>query len=91
MAYDPNAHRLLEALSRKYSEWLSYARSAQESGRMVLDADGIESTLSDCYEDARVTAHAVYVYLMENPPPDGRPRRETASRALTQPVELLYD
>lgn len=79
MPYDPDAHRLLEALSRKYSDWLPYARSAQDSGRLVLDADGSESTLADCYQDAWVTAHAVYVYLVENPPPDDRARREAAS------------
>ena len=72
MAYDPSAHQRLENLSVKYRDWyLTQARTAHEAGRAVLNADGIESSLSECYDDAMVTAHALYTYLSENPPPGG--------------------
>ena len=68
MAYNPGAHQRLEALSEKYRDWyLSQARQTRDVGRPVLNADGMESTLAECYEDAMVTAHALYAYLVENP------------------------
>ena len=70
MTYDPDAHRRLDDLSEKYGSWyLSQARAVRDDGRPVLDADGVESTLAECYNDAMVTAHALYVYLSENPRP----------------------
>ena len=67
MAYDPDAHQRLEALSEKYRDWyMSQARRTRDPGRPVINADGMESTLAECYEDAMVTAHALYAYLVEN-------------------------
>jgi hypothetical protein len=68
MAYDPGAHERLEALSTKYGDWyMSQVSSAHGDGQPVLNADGSESTLFRCYEDALITAHALSVYLAENP------------------------
>lgn len=68
MAYNPGAHERLEALSTKYGDWyMSQVNSAHGVGQPVLNADGIESTLFRCYEDALVTAHALSAYLAENP------------------------
>jgi len=70
MTYDPDAHRRLDDLSEKYGSWyLSQARAFRDEGQPVLDADGVESTLAECYNDAMTTAHALYVYLSENPRP----------------------
>jgi hypothetical protein len=79
MAYDPGAHERLEALSTKYGDWyMSQVNSAHDDGQPVLNADGIESNLIRCYEDALVTAHALSVYLAENPCRDlGSPLSET--------------
>ena len=55
-------------------------RLTRDPGRPVLNADGMESTLTECYEDAMVTAHALYVYLVENPALHGRPAREVVVR-----------
>ena len=87
MAYNPGAHQRLEALSEKYRDWyLSQARQARDAGRPVLNADGMESTLAECYEDAMVTAHALYVYLVENPAPHGRPP-EVVQQPVPPPVQ----
>ena len=67
MAYNQNAHRRLDDLAKKYDNWLPQVRSAHEAGQSILNADGIESSMSDCYEDAMVTAQALYAYLAENP------------------------
>ena len=93
MVYDPDAHRRLDELSKKYSSWfLSQVRSAHEAGQPVLNADGIESSLSDCYEDAVVTAQALYAYLAEDPVPDqGSPRRETIPRQIPRAFDVLDD
>jgi hypothetical protein len=78
MAYDPDAHQRLEDLSTKYRDWyLSHARDAHEAGRPVLNADHQLSSLSECYEDAMVTAQALVTYLTENPPPDGMHQHQT--------------
>ena len=88
MAYNPDAHQRLEALSEKYADWyMSRARLTRDPGRPVLNADGIESTLAECYEDAMVTAHALYVYLVENPAPHGRPPREVVQNHVPPPVQ----
>ena len=82
MAYDPDAHKRLEDLSTKYRDWyLSHARYAHEAGRPVLDADDKVSSLSQCYEDAMVTAQALVTYLTENPPPEGMPQHQTVGDA----------
>jgi hypothetical protein len=68
MAYDPGAHERLVALSMKYGDWYrSQVNRAHDDGQPVLNADGIESNLFRCYEDALVTAHALSAYLAENP------------------------
>lgn len=89
MAYDPEAHLRLDELSKKYSSWfLSQVRSAHEAGQPILNADGLESSLTDCYEDAVVTAQALYAYLAENPIPDhGSPRREAVPRPSLRAVD----
>jgi len=88
MAYDPDAHKRLEDLSAKYRDWYLYqARSAHEAGRTVLNADYSVSSLSECYEDAMVTAHALYVYLVENPAPHGRPPSEVVQQPVPPPVQ----
>jgi hypothetical protein len=88
MAYNPDAHQRLEALSEKYHDWyMSRARLTRDPGRPVLNADGIESTLAECYEDAMVTAHALYVYLVENPAPHGRPPSEVVQQPVPPPVQ----
>jgi hypothetical protein len=91
MAYDPDAHQRLDDLSKKYGNWyLSQARSVLDGEPPVLDADGHESTLADCYNDAMVTAHALYAYLSENPRPGhGSPERESASRPLPPRADAL--
>ena len=91
MTYDPVAHRRLDDLSTKYGSWyLTQARLAHDDALPVYNADGIESTLSDCYNDAMVTAHALYVYLSENPRPDSGPSQsESASRSHARPVDAL--
>jgi len=66
MAYDQDAHRRLDDLAKKYANRLSLVRSAREAGRPILNADGNELSLSDCYEDAMVTAQALYAYLVEH-------------------------
>ena len=77
MAYDPDAHKRLEDLSAKYRDWYLYqARSAHDVGRQVLNADYKVSSLSECYEDAMVTAQALVAYLTENPPPVGMPQQQ---------------
>jgi hypothetical protein len=90
MAYHLDAHQRLEALSEKYRDWyMSRARLASDRGRPVLNADGMESTLAECYEDAMVTAHALYVYLVENPAPHGRPPREVVHEHVPPAVHLV--
>lgn len=93
MAYDPDAHQRLDELSKKYCSWfLSQVRSDHEVGQPVLNADGIESSLSACYEDAVVTVQALYAYLVENPIPDhGSPRREAIPRPFLHAVDVLDD
>jgi hypothetical protein len=66
MTFDPAAYRHLDGLAKKYRDWLTQFTSDGESGPRVLDADGIGSSLAECYADALVTAQAVYVYLLEN-------------------------
>lgn len=89
MTYDPDAHRRLDDLSEKYGSWyLSQARAFRDEGQPVLDADGVESTLAECYDDAMVTAHALYVYLSENPrSTPGSPQRESATPSPARPVD----
>ena len=91
MAYDPGAHERLEALSTKYGDWyMSQVNTAHDDGRPVLNADGIESNLFRCYEDALVTAHALSVYLTENPCQDlESPRRESVLPPPPPPVHAL--
>ena len=88
MAYDLDAHRRLDELATKYGTWyLSLLHSARDDGLPVYDADGAESTVSDCYNDAIVTAHALWVYLSDHP----RPAQEAPpaeSVALPSPVDL---
>jgi hypothetical protein len=92
MAYNPDAHQRLEALSEKYRDWyMSQARQTRKAGRSVLNADGMESTLAECYEDAMVTARALYVYLVENPAPHGSRPREAVERHVPLPVDVLDD
>ena len=94
MAYNPETHRRLDELSEKYGSWyLSQLHAAHEGRQPILNADGIESTLSDCYEDALVTAHALYVYLSDNPNSEdqGSPRGVSVSRPLQPPVDVLDD
>jgi hypothetical protein len=44
--------------------------------------------LAECYNDAMVTAHALYVYLSENPrPTPGSPQRESATPSPARPVD----
>ena len=91
MAYDPGAHERLEALSTKYGDWyMSQANGAHDDGKPVLTADGIESTLFHCYEDALVTAHALSVYLAENPCHDlESPRSQSVLPPPPPPVDVL--
>lgn len=90
MADDPDAHQRLDELSKKYGSWyLTQARAGRDDGQPVLDADGVESTLAECYDDAMVTAHALYVHLSENPRPSPGPERESASRSHARPVDAL--
>ena len=96
MAYDPGAHERLEALSTKYGDWyMSQVNRAQEDGQPVRNADGIESSLLHCYEDALITAHALSVYLAENPCQDlESPRPESIVRpppvnALDHPLDVV--
>ena len=90
MAYNPDAHQRLEALSDKYRDWyMSQARRTRDPGRPVINADGMESSLADCYEDAMVTAHALYVYLVENPAPHGRHPHEAVQHRVLPPVNAL--
>jgi hypothetical protein len=64
MAYDPDEHGSLESLYLKYGTRLqSEARSDREHGR--LQPPGHD--LSEHYEDALATAHAVYAYLLTHP------------------------
>ncbi len=67
MAYQPGAHECLEALSTKYGNWYMSLVNSAHDDEPVLNADGIQSTLLACYEDALVTALALSVYLTENP------------------------
>lgn len=90
MAYNPDAHQRLEALSEKYCDWyMSQARRTRDPGRPVINADGMESTLAECYEDAMVTAHALYVYLVENPAQHGQPPTEAAQHPAPPPANAL--
>ena len=91
MAYDPGAHERLEALSTKYGDWyMSQVNSSHDHGQPVLNADGIESNLVRCYEDALVTAHALSAYLAENPCQGlESPRPETVLRSPPPPVHVL--
>ena len=90
MADDPDAHQRLDELSKKYGSWyLTQARAGRDDGQPVLDADGVESTLAECYDDAMVTAHALYVHLSENPRPSPGSERESASRSHARPVDAL--
>jgi hypothetical protein len=91
MAYDPGTHERLEALSTKYGDWyMAQVHRARDDGRPVLNADGIESTLFRCYEDALVTAHALSAYLAENPCQDlESPRRESIVRPPPSPLHAL--
>ena len=64
MAYDPDEHGRLESLYLKYGTRLqSEARSAREHWR--LQPSGHD--LTEHYEDALATAHAVYAYLLAHP------------------------
>ncbi len=88
MAYDPDAHQRLDELAIKYGSWyLTLLRSTHDDRLPVLDADGIESTLSGCYTDAIVTAHALYAYLSEHPRP-GQGTTPSRSVTLPRPVDL---
>ena len=91
MAYDPGAHERLEALSTKYGDWyMSQVNRAHADGQPVLNADGVESNLVRCYEDALVTAHALSVYLAVNPCQDlGSPRPESVLRPPPLPTNAL--
>jgi len=64
MPYQPDEHGRLEALYKKYSARLqSEARAVRDHGRQQLAGP----ELSECYEDALATAHAVYAYLLAHP------------------------
>jgi hypothetical protein len=88
MAYDLDAHQRLDDLATKYGNWyLSLLRSARDDGLPVYDADGAESTMSDCYDDAIVTAHALWVYLSDHPRP-GQEAPPAESVELPSPLDL---
>ena len=64
MAYDPDEHGRLESLYMKYGARLqSEARSVREHGLPPFAGHD----LSESYEDALATAHAVYAYLLAHP------------------------
>lgn len=65
MAYDPNEHGRLDSLYLKYGAWLqSQVRSDLEFGPPPFAGHD----MVECYNDALATAHAVYAYLLNNPP-----------------------
>jgi hypothetical protein len=65
MAYDPDEHGRLESLYLKYGSWLqSQVRSDQRFGPPSFS--GHDTSAS--YDDALTTAHALYAYLLSNPP-----------------------
>lgn len=77
MAYDPDEHGRLESLYLKYGSRLqSEARSVRENGHPQVAGHD----LSEHYEDALATAHAVYAYLLAHPV-DRPPGQGGASRA----------
>jgi hypothetical protein len=83
MGYSLDAHRRMEELAGKYGAWLVQAGSDQEAGRPILNADGVVSTLSECYRDALVTAEALYAYLV------AEPETEDAPSPLARPVDVV--
>ena len=65
MAYDPDEHERLDSLYVKYGAWLqSQVRSDRDFGPPPFAGHDV----MDCYHDALATAHAVYAYLLANPP-----------------------
>jgi hypothetical protein len=65
MAYEPDQHGRLDSLYVKYGARLqSQARSDHELGPPAFAAHDVV----ECYNDALATAHAVYAYLLSNPP-----------------------
>lgn len=92
MAFDPAAYLHLDGLATKYRDWLTQVTSDAEAGQPILNADGIESSLADCFADALVTAQALYVYLVENDVHDPTPpESEAVLRPLAAPVDVLAD
>jgi len=64
MAYDPDEHGRLESLYKKYGARLqSEARAVRDHGLPHFAGPD----LTECYEDALATAHAVYAYLLAHP------------------------
>ena len=65
MAYDPDEHGRLVSLNLMYGTRLqSHVRSADEIPPLI---GGVPADLSESYQDALTTAHAVYAYLLANP------------------------
>ena len=65
MSYDPDVHGRLESLYLMYATRLqSDARAADEIPPLI---GGVPADLSESYQDALTTAHAVYAYLLANP------------------------
>ena len=73
MAYDPDEHGRLESLYLKYG-----ARLQSEARSAGLD-------VSEAYEDALATAHAIYAYLLAHPVEGHHDRRDRAAGARTRP------
>ena len=83
MGDSPDAHRHMEELAKKYGDWITQARSDQEAGLPIFNADGVESTLSACYQDALVTAEALYAYLVSEPD------TKDSTSPLARPVDVV--
>ena len=65
MAYDPDEHGRLVSLNLMYGTRLQlYVRAADEIPPLV---GGVPADLSQTYQDALTTAHALYAYLLEHP------------------------
>jgi hypothetical protein len=92
MTFDPAAYLHLEGLAKKYRDWLTQVTADAEPGQPLLNADGIESSLADCFADALVTAQALYMYLVENDVHDQTsPESEAVLQPLAASVNLLDD
>lgn len=81
MAYDPDEHGRLASLNLMYGTRLqSHARAADEIPHLV---GGVPADLSESYQDALTTAHAVYAYLLANPVEDEEPHHEPRALGLS--------